>query len=118
MRMQSLRDRVIRVSLEQVLYFVPPPGELGVRHLRLGALVHHVVDLPAERVERRDRAAALGGQEQERVIEARPARRRLLLAVLVGCHKALKKRSGQSKGPRTGRRRNMSYPACASFSRI
>ncbi len=55
---------------------------------RIRNLVDDIVDLAAERVERRDRAAPLGRQEQEAVVEARAAAGRLLLAVLVRRHAA------------------------------
>ena len=116
----------------------PPPRELEARHGRVAHLVDDVVHLAAERVERGDRAPARRRQEEEAVVEARPARGGLLLAVLVRAHwttlcaDALRgnSRSGrpgalmpsssragktarhataaQSTGPRTGRRRNTS----------
>ena len=83
---ERLRDRMLRRAVERARDLLPPPRELGARDVRVGHLVDDVVDLAAERVERRDRAAPWRRQEQEAVVEARAALRRLLLAVLVGRH--------------------------------
>ena len=68
--------------------FAPPPCELGVGHVGVADLVDDVVHFAAERVERRDGAPPRRRQEHEAVVEAGPAGRCLLLAVLVGRHAA------------------------------
>ena len=83
---------------------LPPPRELDARDVRLAHLVDDVVDFAAERVQRGDRAPARRRQEQEAVVEARAALRRLLLAVFVGRHATLRRPS----------RRRATGPACAS----
>ena len=85
----ALRHRMLRRAGEDLRDFLPPPRELRARHARIGHFVDDVVDLAAERVQRGDRAPARRRQEQEAVVEARPALRRLLLAVLVGRHRAI-----------------------------
>ena len=78
--------RVIRLTGEHPLDLRPPPGHFHARRLGLRDFVDDVIHFPAERVQRRNRAAPLFGQEQEAVVEARPARGGLLLAVLIGIH--------------------------------
>src|SRR5581483_7986062 len=88
---------------------------------RVARLVDRVVDLAAESVERGDGAAPLRRQEQERVVEARTALRRLLLAVLVGSHRIESAResiSGQSQARSTGRCLNTSPLARSIFCRM
>ena len=52
----------------------------------IGTVVHHVVHLPAKRIERRDRAAPIFRQEQEAVIETRAALRGFGLTIFVRIH--------------------------------
>src|SRR5712692_8153853 len=99
---------MLRLPGVEIRHLGAPPAELRRRELRIGAFVDHIVDFTAKGVQRGDRASALGRKKQEGVVEARPARRGLLLAILVGRHTALRSRSGQSKAPSTGRRRKMS----------
>src|SRR6266513_2654090 len=95
-----------------------PPRELRARHLHLRRFVDHIVHFPAEGVERRDGAAPLCREEQERVVEARAARGGLAPAVLVGRHIARASSKGQSNPRSTGRRRNTSQSAFSIFFRI
>ena len=83
---EGLRDGVAGFALVGASQFGAPPGEPDARQLRVGAFVDDVIHLPAEGVERGDGAAARWRQEEEAVIEAGPALRRLLLAVFVRCH--------------------------------
>ena len=85
-RHERLRDRMLRRAVERAGDLLPPPRELGLRDVRVVHFVDHVVDLAAERVQRGDRAPPRRRQEQEAVVEARAARRGLLLAVLVRGH--------------------------------
>ena len=87
-RQQRARHRVRRLPVEERRDLAAPPLELRLGHRRVADLVHDVVDFAAEGVDRGDRAAPLGRQEQERVVEARAAGRGLALAVLVGRHAA------------------------------
>src|SRR5205085_8392054 len=85
-------------------------------------LVGDVVHLAAEGIERRDRAAPVGGQEEEAVVEARAARRGLLLAILVGGHTvrvaALARIHTQSSLPSRGRWRKTSPRTATILSRM
>ena len=106
----------------------PPPGELGGGHRLVADLVDDVVDLAAEGIERGDRAAPFRRQEQEAVVEARAAARRLVLAVLVRRHErlaclarqvsALRSRAGASRQPSLGRAAATSWSSACSRSRI
>ena len=95
MREQGVHGRVRGPPGERGADLAAPPGQLGRRHARVGDVVGDVVDLAAEGIEGRDRGAAWRRQEQERVVEARPARRGLLLDVLLRAHGAL----GRSRNP-------------------
>ena len=116
------RDRMLRRPVERARDLLAPPRELRARDGRIRHLVDDVVDLAAERVERGDRAAPRRRQEHEAVVEARAALRRLLLAVLVGCHAAALREgtsawyatAHQSRARSTGRRANTS-PSTASM---
>jgi hypothetical protein len=108
MRREGARHRMMRLAGVHRADLLPPPRELGRGELSIGGLVDDVVDLPAEGVERGDRPAPLGRQEEKGIVEARAARGGLLLAVLVGRHTALRKSSGQSKALSLGRRRKTS----------
>src|SRR5687768_7478177 len=111
---------MVRVSREEVRYLGPPPRELGARDLGVAHLVGDVVDLAAEGVERGDRAAPLGREEQEAVVEARAALGGFLLAVVVGVHRsiAFARILAQSHLPSTGRWRKTSPAAASILSRI
>ena len=106
--LQGAGHRVLRVARKQSGHFVPPPGELGAGELRVRGLVHHVVHLAAKGVQRRDGAPSRRCQEQERVVETRPAGGGFLLAVFVRRHRARAMSRGQSNQRSTGRRRNTS----------
>src|SRR5260370_8812974 len=80
MRRKSLGYRVLRFAGEKIRNLRAPPGELGRGELRVGGLVDDVIDLAAEGVQRRDRAPALGRQEEKREVEARSALARFLLS--------------------------------------
>src|SRR5260221_381494 len=101
-----------------------PNGPIAGASARVGwiaRLVHRVVPLAAEGVERGDRAPAFGRQEEERVIKARAALRGFVLAVFVRSHCFTSARasiSGQSQGRNTGRRRKTFPRVRSSFSRI
>ena len=66
--------------------FALPPGQLGMRHVRIGDLIDHIVDFAAEGVERGDGGAPLPGQKQESVIKAAPGCGGFLLDILLGRH--------------------------------
>src|SRR5262249_31294622 len=108
MRLERARHRMLRAPGEQIRHLRAPPRELRRGDLRIHAFVDHVVDFPAEGVERRDGAAALHGKEEERVVKAGAAGGSFLLAILVGRHAARSSTRGQSKAPSTGRRRKTS----------
>ncbi len=74
---QRARYRMLRRAVKGSSQLLPPPSERRVRGRDIGAIVHYIVHFAAERVERHDRASALFWQEQEAVIEARAAVRRL-----------------------------------------
>ncbi len=76
------------VAFGDALDLLPPPGELGRGQRDIVAFVDHVIHFAAEGVQRHDGLPALGGQEQEAVIEGGAAGGALLLAVLVGSHGA------------------------------
>src|SRR5439155_6715364 len=78
--------RMLRLAGGEIGDLGAPPRELGARYLRIRRFVDHIVYFPAEGVERSDGAPPLRREEQERVVEARAARGRFLLAVLVGGH--------------------------------
>src|SRR6187399_1062512 len=106
------------MTREEVRHLGAPPRELGARNLRVLHLVGDVVHLAAEGVKRRDRPAPLGGEEEEAVVEARAARGRLLLAILVGGQMALAAIATQSHAFRTGRLRKTSPCAASILSRM
>ena len=72
--------------LGDALDFLAPPAQLGGGERNVVAFVDHVIDFTAKSVKRHDRAPALGGQEQEAVVEGGAAGRALLLTILVGTH--------------------------------
>ncbi len=86
---KATRHRVIRIARGKALDLVAPPGECCLRHGGIADFVDDVVDLAAVGVDRGDRATPFRRQKQERVVEARAAAGGLLLAVLVGSHRAL-----------------------------
>ncbi len=85
-RDQGLCHRMLRRAGKSAGDLLAPPGELGPGEIGVAALIHHVVHLPTVGVEGGDRAAFFRRQEQEAVVEARAALRRLVLAILVGAH--------------------------------
>ena len=132
-RPQRERHRMLRRAGEHGADLLPPPGELRARELRVGDLVDDVVDLAAERVERGDRAPPLRRQEQEAVVEARAALRRLCWQYSSGVMRRLRDGRGdagaegrrasratraQSVRESFGRRRKTSPPAASMPSRM
>ena len=85
-RRQGARHRVLRVAGVQLGHLGSPPGQLGLRHGGFRGIVHGVVHFAAKGVQRGDGATAFLRQEQEGVVEAGAALRRLVLAVFVGSH--------------------------------
>ncbi len=77
---------MVRLTGEQPLDLRAPPRHFHARRLGLRDLVDDVIHFAAERIQRRNRAAPLLRQEKKAVVEARPARGGLLLAVLIGIH--------------------------------
>ncbi len=109
---QRLRHRVAGMAFVQRLHFVAPPAQFGSRQKGIGTFVHHVVDLAAEGVERRNRLAPQRFEKQKAVVEARAALRGTILAILVRSHgfdsigrtSVRQTISGQSRGWSMGRR--------------
>ena len=83
---KRFRYRVLRFAVVKMADFVAPPLELGAGDGRVGAFIDDIIDFAAVGVERGDRAAALGGQEEEAVIKAGPGGYGFLLAVFVWGH--------------------------------
>ena len=83
---QRLQRGMFSLAAEGLTHLGPPPGQLGLRDTQVADLVHHVVDLAAEGVERGDGGAPLGRQKQEGVIEAAAGGGGFLLGVVLGCH--------------------------------
>src|ERR1700694_2791858 len=106
-----------RGSAEHRSDFAAPPCELEPRHARIGDFVDNVVDLPAECVQRGDRAPALRRKKAEAVIEARTAAGGLFFAVGVGTHRTSTDAviTAQSRAESCGRWRNTS-PCTASIA--
>src|SRR6266536_3006096 len=110
---------MLRLAGERGTDYIAPPPELRPGDAGVYRLVDDVVDLAAERVERRDGASAFGRQEQEAVIEARAALRRFLLAVLVGghCSAPILAASSRRRGGKSARHATRAQSARVSVGR-
>src|SRR5258708_16350552 len=80
---ERARHRMLRIAREEPRDLAAPPRQGRARDRRIARLVHRVVDLPAEGVERGDRAPALERQEKERVIKPPAAVRGLVAAIFL-----------------------------------
>jgi hypothetical protein len=65
MRHQRLHHRVRGPALEGAAHLALPPSQLGGGHAGVAHGVGHVVDLAAERIERRDGARRGGGKNRK-----------------------------------------------------
>jgi len=71
---------------ETAFNLLAPPVQLASGNITVAAFIDNIVDLLAEGVQRCNCAALFSGNKQETVIEAGPALRDLVLAILVGRH--------------------------------